>query len=406
MLGKLGRNEEAIASNDEAIKIKPDFYQAWYNQGTALGKLGRFYDAIASFNLVRKIKPDVYQARNNRGLALANLGRYEEAIASYDKAIEIKPDDYKAWYNRGIAAGNSVSCDPLLASLSPIARQNPHLNKRGYEGRLASYEEGLKYCQQDTHPEGWGKLNQGIGNAHYFRGLGDSRPRSYWYKAVNSYHQALVTLTETYFLQLHLKVLQDLIRALLALGQIAEAKELQRRGTDLLRRLLKETNYSEHSKKQLALEFAGFGQLTVDLAVHSGKLVQALELAQQGKNACLSWLLDARSEEVSSPRWEEIKQLLNPTTALVYWHLSPAALHTFILKHDAPAPILITTPTDTTEEVPAAVQRLRDFENWVKDWNQQYAEISWRGNLPQMLEQLANILDIPTIVQLIQGSKI
>ncbi len=132
---------------------------------------------------------------------------------------------------------------------------------------------------------------------------------------------------------------------------------------------------------------------------------------------CFIVLVTPSGDKVSSPKWEKIKQLLNPTTAAVYWHLSPTALHAFILKHDAPSPILITPSTQITgEELPAAVRRLRDFENWVKDWNQQYAnyrkgkdkqveaENNWRDNLPEMLQQLANILDIPTIVESIQNS--
>ncbi|MBW4594937.1 MAG: CHAT domain-containing protein [Brasilonema angustatum HA4187-MV1] len=167
---------------------------------------------------------------------------------------------------------------------------------------------------------------------------------------------------------------------ILDLGETAKAQELQRRGTDLLRRLLDDCK-SPGKKKQLALKFAPFQQLTVDLAVQSGEMVQALELAEQGKNACLAWLLDAWNGE--SPAWEEMKQLLNPTTAIVYWHLSPAALHTFILKHDASSPILISPPSFASGvggdfqsdelEVPAAARRLHEFENWVKEWNEQYA---------------------------------
>jgi len=419
-LANLQQYEEAIASYDRAIKIKPDDHKVWYSRGFALNQLKRFEEAIASYDKAIAIKPDFYEACFRQGFALNQLKRFEEAIASYDKAIAIKPDFYEAWNNRGIAAGISFSCDPFLAFLSTIARQNPALNQRGYEGKLASYEEGLKQCQEDTraHREGRGRLHQAIGNAHYFRGRDDSRPRIYWRKAVKSYKKALLTLTEADYPEVHLGVLQDLIPALSGLGQIAEAEELQRRGTDLLQRLLKEPNCSEHNKKQLALKFAGFGQLTVDLAVQSGNWCAALEIAEQGKNACLSWILGAWSDEISSSKWEQIKQLLNPTTAVVYWHLSPAALHAFILKHDAPSPILITTPTQTTEEeLPAAVRRLRDFENWVQDWDREYAnyrkgkdkevkaENDWRDNLPKMLQQLASILDIPAILELIQNPK-
>ena len=102
-LGWLKRYEEAIASYDKALEIKPDFQEAWNNRGSALGKLGRYEEAIASYNKALEIKPDYHEAWNFRGSALGNLGRYEEAIASFDKALEFKADYHQAWNNRGYA---------------------------------------------------------------------------------------------------------------------------------------------------------------------------------------------------------------------------------------------------------------------------------------------------------------
>jgi tetratricopeptide (TPR) repeat protein len=93
----------AIASYDNAIKIKPDDYEAWNNRGNARFNLGRFEDAIASYDNAIKIKPDFHEAWYNRGMALGNLGRLEDAIGSYDNAIKIKPDFHQAGNNRGVA---------------------------------------------------------------------------------------------------------------------------------------------------------------------------------------------------------------------------------------------------------------------------------------------------------------
>ncbi|NER98274.1 MAG: CHAT domain-containing protein, partial [Symploca sp. SIO1B1] len=266
-----------------------------------------------------------------------------------------------------------------------------------------------------THPEGWGKLHQAIGNAHYLRGCRDANPNPYWRKAFGYYNKSLETLTPEDFPEAHLEVLQELIRTLLALEAIYQAQEFQRRGTDVLHNLLKNTK-SPAKKKQLALKFVAFQQLTVDLAVQSGDAIQGIELAEAGKNACLSWLLASRDNEMFSPTWEEMQQLLNPTTAIVYWHISPAALHTFILKDDNPLPIVLgqTKLTEKTQFLPQ-IQRLRDFEAWVKDWNQDYSqyrqkkdksvENNWRDNLPKMLQRLAKILDIPAIIKFIQTSE-
>ncbi|MEH2270633.1 MAG: CHAT domain-containing tetratricopeptide repeat protein [Nostoc sp.] len=420
-LDNLGRFEEAITSYDRAIEIKLDKDEAWNNRGVVLDKLGRFKEAIVSYDRAIEIKPDNDLAWNNRGSTLDKLGRVEEAIASYDRAIEIKPDNDLAWNNRGIVAGNATreKTDLFFTFTLPNAAtpnlalkfSNPDLNKRGYEGKLASYEEGLKHCQQDTHPEGWGELHQAIGKTHYFQGRGNSHARYYWRKAINSYKTALQTLTAIDFPELHLEVLQDLIRVQLDLGEIAEATELQRQGTDLLRRLLNESNRSDQSKKQLALKFACIQQLTVDLAVQSGDLLQAIELAEEGKNTCLRWLLDGWSYESSSLTYSEMQQLLNPSTAIVYWHLSSYALHTFILKHNASSPIV---PRET--EFVTQAQRLQDFEGWVKNWNQQYADYRdkakdeqspknqpWRQLMPDKLEKLKNILYISAIQEELNG---
>ncbi|WP_375472714.1 CHAT domain-containing protein, partial [uncultured Nostoc sp.] len=409
-----GRFEEAIASYDNALKIKPDLHEAWFNRGVALDHFGRFEEAIASYDNALKIKSDLHEAWFKRGVTLTHFGRFEEAIASYDNALKIKPDLNEAWINRGIAAGNATGerTDLFFTFTLPSATaanlalkfNNPDLNKRGYEGKLASYKQGLKHCPQDTHPEGWGKLHQKIGDAHYFRGRGNYNARNFWRKAITSYKTALQTLTAADFPELHLEVLQDLIRVQLDLEETAEATELQRQGTDLLRRLLNESNRSNQSKKQLALKFAWIQQLTADLAVQSGDLLQAIELAEEGKNTCLRWLLDEWSDD-SSLSYSEMQQLLNPSTAIVYWHLSSYALHTFILKHNAPSPIV---PGET--EFVTQAQRLHDFEGWVKNWNEQYADyrkgkdkqgeqaITWRSKLPEMLRNLSNILDINAVV--------
>ena len=391
-LAELGRFEEAIASYDKALQFQPDFHEAWNNRGAMLCyRLRQYEEALASFDKCLQFQPDEHQAWNNRGVALDNLGRHEEAIASCDKALQFKPDFHQAWLNRGIAAGNSVSCDRFLAFQSSIARQHPALNQRGYEGELASYGQGLNYCPQDTHPEGWGRLHQAIGNAHYFRGRGDSRPRPYWHKALKSYKEALKTLTVAAFPERHLEVLQDLLRVYSDLGETQKIQVLLAEGADLLWRLLQETP-SDGYKIQLAQKFASFDQLRVDELAQSGNCCAALELAEQRKNLCLTWLQNGWSESVDSPNYAQMQELLKPSPqvpltvqlsrgqdgqikiifpkvkrqsvgckAIVYWHISPAAITTFILRYNQP-PIILSAKNDLTPPTPLPYQGRGEHE--------------------------------------------
>jgi CHAT domain-containing protein/tetratricopeptide (TPR) repeat protein len=418
VLFNLKQWSEAITSWDKALSIQPDFYLAWFNRGVALDNLGEREAAIASYEQAINIKPDFHVAWYNQAVALFYLNRFTEAIACYDSALEIKLDYWEAWIGRGTAAGHLVTTDtaPSLVKSLDLA------NLGGYAGKIASYTTGLTHLRPDTHPEGWGRLHLALGNSHYDQGKKQPTPREYWHKAAADYQQALLTLTPEDFPQLHLEVLQSLVKVLVSLGETETAQELQQQGIKVLQQLLNDPTRPDESKQQLALKFTGLGQLAVDLVVNVGDLVEAWEIAEYNKNSCLTWLMDGWQNEIYTPNYGSIQQLLNPNTAIVYWHLSPAALHTFILKDQAPSPILLFTPIQNVEvfgdspelPLPEAVRRLVEFENWLEDWQQQYQEYhhqdaesqenhSWQLQMAEKLLQLKNILSISTISQELEG---
>ncbi len=159
---ELERYEEALASYDKAIEIKPDYYDAWNRRGNALFNLGSFEEALACYDKAIEIKPDYHYAWDNRGLVLNNLGRYEEALASCDKALEIKPDYHYAWNNRGNALNNLGRYEEALASCDKALEIKPDYhyawNNRGnalnnlgrYEEALACYDKAIE-IKPDYH---------------------------------------------------------------------------------------------------------------------------------------------------------------------------------------------------------------------------------------------------------------
>ncbi|NEO99286.1 MAG: tetratricopeptide repeat protein [Symploca sp. SIO2E9] len=436
-LYKLGLLEEAISSYDQALNFKPDDDEVWYSRGLALSDLGLLEEAISSYNQALNFQPDYHQAWNNRGLALYKLGLLEEAISSYDQALNFKPDLHQAWLNRGIAAGESPNYNPQAAIF--LRRQfpastpllpNPALTQRSYKGKLLSFQEGLKHCPQSTHPEGWGMLHLCIGNAHYFQGRWERNYREYWYQAVDEYHQALITLTAETFPELHLEVLQKLIPVLFGLGRNTEAKQWRREGLEVWRQLLNSQKTS-FQKRRLEAKFISFSQIEVDVLVEDGELVQALEAAERHKNRYLTWILNAQKENILSPSYAEIQQLLNPTTAIVYWHLSSFALNTFIIKNQSTKPIVIKPSLPNSSSTSEELTGIQQLEAWVNNWDRQYQDYrsskekadyplapsikrevggnlppSWRDSLPEMLKQLRDILDIPAILSAIKNESI
>ena len=106
VLLQLQRYDEAMASFDQAIKLKPDYANAHYNRGCTLRQLNQRDAALASYDRAIALKPDHFEAYKNRGAILQEMKRYDEALASYDQAIAIKPGHAEAYNNRGIVLAN------------------------------------------------------------------------------------------------------------------------------------------------------------------------------------------------------------------------------------------------------------------------------------------------------------
>ncbi|NEO82937.1 MAG: tetratricopeptide repeat protein [Spirulina sp. SIO3F2] len=145
----------AIAFWDQAIELKPDYYQAWGNRGLGLKNLKQHQAALESYDQALKIAPDFYKAWYNRGLVLDELQQYAEAIAAYDRVIEIKPDFPKAWYSKGLSleqlgdATNAIKAYDRAVAVKAdfqkawLNRGNCHRRLEQPEAALADYEQAL-----------------------------------------------------------------------------------------------------------------------------------------------------------------------------------------------------------------------------------------------------------------------
>ena len=61
-----GKTEEALASYDKAIQLKPDYANALYNRGNVQRDLGQFGEALESYNEAIRLIPDYSEAYYGR----------------------------------------------------------------------------------------------------------------------------------------------------------------------------------------------------------------------------------------------------------------------------------------------------------------------------------------------------
>ena len=85
MYAAMKQNDQAISSADEAIKIKPDLFQAYFVKGNALTALGKDDEAIAAYK-------KAIEKRQNYGSAHFALGRLYQKKEQWQLALK----EYKA----------------------------------------------------------------------------------------------------------------------------------------------------------------------------------------------------------------------------------------------------------------------------------------------------------------------
>ena len=93
-LNKKGERDVAIESYKNAIKIKPDYAEAFNNMGVALKERNDPSAALESFKQALKIKPDYAEAEQNIVIALCQHTQIEESsvpvITAHQKLHKIK----------------------------------------------------------------------------------------------------------------------------------------------------------------------------------------------------------------------------------------------------------------------------------------------------------------------------
>jgi tetratricopeptide (TPR) repeat protein len=91
--------DESIDHLQEAVRLRPDYADAYFNLGSVLFQQGRIDQAIAQWQKALAIRPRDAEAHRNVASALRKQGNVKGAIAEYEQALNIVPEDSVALNN-------------------------------------------------------------------------------------------------------------------------------------------------------------------------------------------------------------------------------------------------------------------------------------------------------------------
>jgi tetratricopeptide (TPR) repeat protein len=98
-LARKGLSDEAMIHYQEAIRLEPNYADAYYNRGNVLFAKGNIEDAIADWEKTLQLQPNDADAHTCLGNALLRKGSLNEAIAHYETALALAPEDPRSRNN-------------------------------------------------------------------------------------------------------------------------------------------------------------------------------------------------------------------------------------------------------------------------------------------------------------------
>jgi predicted O-linked N-acetylglucosamine transferase (SPINDLY family) len=144
----LNQPKEAIKNYDKTIQLKSDYVNAYYNRGVALQELNQLEEAVKNYDKAIEIKPDFFDAYNNRGNIFKDVGKYQDAVKSYNKVIQLNPDYVEAYSNKGLILQSLGKLKDAIQSFEDVIQQNPH-----YVDAYTNLFLTLNYCPELSESE-------------------------------------------------------------------------------------------------------------------------------------------------------------------------------------------------------------------------------------------------------------
>ena len=137
----------------QAIKIKPNFFEAYGNLGTVYQRQGQLLAAIESYQAGIKINPNDARGHFNLGTALRDKGALEDAVKSYQQAISLFSNYTDAHNNLGETWRDlghmtaAVKCYQAALTLNPN-HANANYNMADFLYLAKHYAQALPYFER------------------------------------------------------------------------------------------------------------------------------------------------------------------------------------------------------------------------------------------------------------------
>jgi Ca-activated chloride channel family protein len=94
--------DEAIKALTSAVKLKPDYADAYSRLGEAYSQIAEFKKALEAYKQLVRYQPNSASAYSSLGAAFSAVADYKKAIEAYDESIRLDPKAADVHYKVGV----------------------------------------------------------------------------------------------------------------------------------------------------------------------------------------------------------------------------------------------------------------------------------------------------------------
>jgi tetratricopeptide (TPR) repeat protein len=148
ILSYLDRDEEALLSYDEAIRLAPGSESPYIGKAHVLAGMKQYEEALTICEQAIQLAPAKASVYKEKAGILTRQKRYEEALPSYRKVVQLEPEDADAYDELGDILSKLERFAEAVKAYSQALRLRPNLT-RAYQSKahalekLGHYEQAL-----------------------------------------------------------------------------------------------------------------------------------------------------------------------------------------------------------------------------------------------------------------------
>jgi tetratricopeptide (TPR) repeat protein len=119
------KNDEARASLEAALRIRPDLAEAYLEIGQTYANERKWEHALGQYDLAQKYRPDDARVHLRRADVLAAQNKRSEAIQSIREAIRLRPSYWEARYLLGVELAVDDKISEAQTEFTEVVRLRP-----------------------------------------------------------------------------------------------------------------------------------------------------------------------------------------------------------------------------------------------------------------------------------------